>query len=59
MVGGNRERVGKMFQSGAVAYWIGPAPAIAGISSGATFGVSLVSVSGQSLDTDPVLVGEL
>jgi hypothetical protein len=59
MVGGNRERVGKMFQSGAVAYWIGPAPAIAGISSGATFGVSLVSISGQSLDTDPVLVGEL
>lgn len=58
-VGGDRQHVGKMFFSGRLAYWIGPAPALAGVSSGATFGVSLVRVSDPALDTDPVLLGEL
>lgn len=58
-VDGTRRRVGKMFFSGRLAYWIGPTPAIAGVSSGATFGVSLVNISGAALDTDPVLLGQL
>jgi hypothetical protein len=29
------------------------------VSGGATFGVSLVGASGQSIDTDPVLLGQL
>lgn len=58
-VGGTRQGVGKMFFSGRLAYWIGPAPAVSGVSGEATFGVSLVNVSGPALDTDPVLLGEL
>lgn len=58
-VGGMRRRVGKMSFSGGLAYWVGPAPAVAGLSSGATFGVSLVGAGGAALDADPVLVGGL
>jgi hypothetical protein len=58
-VGGTRQRVGKMFFSEHLAYWIGPAAAVSGLSSGATFGVSLVGASGSALDTQPVLLGKL
>jgi hypothetical protein len=58
-VGGSRKRVGKMFFSASLAYWVGPAPAVSGLSAGATFGVSLVDASGAAVDTDPVLVGGL
>ena len=58
-VGGTRHRVGKMFFGGDLAYWVGPTPAISGVSDGATFGVSLVDASGPAVDTDPVLVGKL
>jgi hypothetical protein len=58
-VGGTRQRVGKMFFNEDLAFWVGPAPAIEGVSSGATFGVSLVDAAGSSVDTDPVLVGSL
>jgi hypothetical protein len=58
-VGGERQRVGKMFFNEDLAFWVGPAPAISGVSSGATFGVSLVDAGGSAVDTDPVLVGEL
>jgi hypothetical protein len=58
-VGGVRQRVGKMFFNEDLAFWVGPAPAISGVSSGATFGVSLVDAAGSTVDTDPVLVGEL
>ena len=47
-VGGTRQRVGKMFFSQDLAYWVGPAPAISGLSSGATFGVSLVDRAGSA-----------
>ena len=56
---GQRERVGKMFFSDDLAYWIGPVPAVSGLSSGATFGVSLVDASGAAVDTNPVLGGGL
>lgn len=58
-VGGKRERVGKMFFNGDLAFWVGPSPAISGLSTGATFGVSLVDAAGSAVDTDPVLIGEL
>ncbi|MEA2653244.1 MAG: hypothetical protein QOI37_471 [Chloroflexota bacterium] len=58
-VNGVRHRVGKMFFSKDLAYWVGPAPAVAGLASGATFGVSLVGVSGPAIDTAPVLLGRL
>jgi anti-sigma-K factor RskA len=56
---GQRERVGKMFFSDDLAYWIGPAPAVAGLVSGATFGVSLVDADGSATDTEPILRGSL
>ncbi len=58
-VGGIRQRVGRMFFGDDLAYWVGPAPAVSGVSSGARFGVSLVDASGSSVDTAPVLLGEL
>lgn len=56
---GQRQRVGRMFFSGDLAYWIGPVPAVSGVSSDARFGVSLVDASGTSIDTPPVLGGGL
>ena len=41
---GDRQRVGKMFFSDDLAYWIGPVPAVEGLVAGATFGVSLVDI---------------
>lgn len=58
-VGGMRQRVGKMFFNQDLAFWVGPSPAIAGVSNGATFGVSLVDAAGPAVDGDPVLLGEL
>jgi hypothetical protein len=58
-VNGQRERVGKMFFSNDLAYWAGDVPAVSGLSGAATFGVSLVDASGQSIETDPVLAGHL
>ena len=58
-VDGKREKVGKMFFNQDLAFWVGPSPAISGLSTGATFGVSLVDAAGSAVDTDPVLLGEL
>jgi hypothetical protein len=58
-VDGSRHRVGKMFFAEDLAYWVGSVPAVSGLSSGATFGVSLVGASGTAIDTDPVLLGHL
>jgi hypothetical protein len=58
-VDGQRERVGRMVFSPTLAYWLGKVPELTGVSDGATFGVSLVSVGSTSVDADPVLVGEL
>ena len=58
-IDGKREKVGKMFFNQDLAFWVGPSPAISGLSNGATFGVSLVDAAGSAVDTDPVLLGEL
>jgi anti-sigma factor RsiW len=58
-VAGSRHAVGKMFFSQDLAYWVGWTTAISGVSGPATFGVSLVGASGTSIDTAPVLHGEL
>ena len=57
MIGSGRERIGRMFFGGGLAYWVGPSAAVAG-STDATFGVSLVDASGAISGPDPVLVGE-
>lgn len=53
-----RERVGLMFFSDGLAYWIGPVPAVEGLAGAARFGVSLVSIDGSG-DAVDVLVGDL
>ena len=58
-IDGHRTPVGKMFFGGDLAYWVGSVPAVSGLSGAATFGVSLVSASGGSVDAEPVLVGGL
>ena len=58
-VGGGRVRVGKMFFSQDIAYWVGAAPVVSGVQHGATFGVSLVGASGTSVEGDAVLQGSL
>jgi hypothetical protein len=59
LVDGERQDVGKMFFADDLAFWVGDTPAVATISDGATFGVSLTSVESPSLDADPIIVGEL
>jgi anti-sigma factor RsiW len=56
-VDGARKPVGKMFFGGGIAYWVGPAPAVSGLSGTETFGVSLVGTDGELATPDPVLVG--
>lgn len=56
---GNRQRVGKMFFSDDLAYWIGPVSAVEGLVGDVTFGVSLVDASGAAVMSSPVLVGSL
>ena len=58
-VDGARQSVGKMFFGGGIAYWVGPAPAVSGLSGTETFGVSLVGTDGEPVTPDPVLVGDL
>jgi len=58
-VDGQRQRVGRMFFSDDLAYWVGPVPAVAGLTGPATFGVSLVEAAVPATATDPVLLGEL
>ena len=54
----DRERVGLMFFSDGLAYWVGPVPAVEGLSGDARFGVTLVTLDG-SADSVDVLTGDL
>ena len=56
-VDGARQSVGKMFFGGGIAYWVGPAPAVSGLSGTETFGVTLVGADGKPVTPDPVLEG--
>ena len=58
-VDGERHSVGKMFYAEDLAFWVGETPAVSDLPDGTTFGVSLTSVGGSSLDADPVISGEL
>jgi hypothetical protein len=57
--GGTRQRIGKMFFSKDLAYWAGETETVSGLSSGATFGLSLVGPDGAPVSPDPVMVGTL
>jgi hypothetical protein len=49
---GDRERVGKMFFSDDLAYWVGPVPAVQDLAGDARFGVTLVSLDGSTEGID-------
>jgi hypothetical protein len=54
---GDRQGVGKMFFSDDLAYWIGPVSAVEGLVGDASFGVTLVDVSGSGGEARDVLIG--
>ena len=56
-IDGARQPVGKMFFGGGIAYWVGPAPSVAGLTGAERFGVSLIGADGTQVGPDPVLVG--
>jgi hypothetical protein len=56
--GGRRQRVGRMFLGADLFYWVGRASSLTGLGPGSTFGISLVPVTGESVDGAPVLVGQ-
>jgi anti-sigma factor RsiW len=57
--GGTRQRIGKMFFSKDLAYWAGETEAVSGLSSGATFGLSLLGADGKPVSAEPVMIGSL
>jgi hypothetical protein len=57
--GGTHQRIGKMFFSKDLAYWAGETDAVSALSSGATFGVSLVGIDGTPVSGGPVMAGSL
>ena len=57
-VGGKRQRVGPLTYSDGVAYWSGPAPAVAGLEGSARFGVSLVDRAASGGTPPAVMLGE-
>jgi len=50
-IGGDRERIGKLYPGGDILSWVGPVDGLAGIPAGSTFGVSLVPIGGGSGET--------
>lgn len=58
-IGGSRQRLGRMYQSGALAYWVGDATVLANVPAGSRFGVSLVDVAGSGGAAPTVLSGTL
>ena len=54
-----RTKVGKMFFSGAIAYWVGDVQGLAKATPGTRFGVSLEEIAGGGIGGEPVLIGTL
>ncbi len=54
-----RTKVGKMFFSGDIAYWVGDVEGLATATPGTKFGVSLEDAGGSGIGGDPVLIGTL
>jgi hypothetical protein len=54
-----RKKVGKMFFSGDIAYWVGDVAGLDKATPGTKFGVSLEDASGSGIDGAPVLIGTL
>jgi hypothetical protein len=58
-VAGTRQRLGKMYLSGTLAYWVGDAAVLGTLPAGSVFGVSLADIDGNGGGSPPVLSGTL
>jgi hypothetical protein len=58
-IAGNRERLGRMYISEGVAYWVGDSDALANVPAGSVFGVSAADSASSSPGSAPVLSGTL
>ena len=58
-VGGKRERLGRMYLSGDLAYWVGDAAILATVPAGSVFGVSLSDPANPAAAAPPLLSGTL
>jgi hypothetical protein len=58
-VDGEKERLGKMYFSADIAYWVGRVDVLDRVTDGSTFGVSLADTSAQGISAEPVLEGTL
>ena len=58
-VDGRRQRVGRMFFAGDIAFWLGPVPDVTSAVPGSQFGISLMDEAGVVDGADPVLLGEV
>jgi hypothetical protein len=59
VVDGARERLGKMYFAGDIAYWVGRVDVLDRVTPGATFGVSIGDADVPGVVADPVLTGTL
>lgn len=55
---GKRERIGRMYFGGGLAYWVGAVDALAAVKRGTVFGMTVVDEDGDPLG-EPVLLGTL
>jgi len=58
-VGGARQRLGRMYFSGDIAYWVGKADVLATVPAGAIFGVSLTDGASPGGSSPTILSGTL
>jgi hypothetical protein len=58
-VDGRRERLGKMYFTADIAFWVGRVDALDRVEDGAIFGVSLTEIGSQAIAGDPILQGSL
>lgn len=59
IVNGQRERLGRMYFSAEIAYWVGRVDVLDRVAPGATFGVSLAESGTSGVTAEPVIVGTL
>jgi hypothetical protein len=58
-IAGDRKRLGKMYVSGDLGYWVGDSDVLSAITPGSEFGVSLVDTTGAGGASTPVMSGTL
>jgi hypothetical protein len=55
-IAGAKQRLGKMYVSGDLAYWVGDASILAAVPDGSTFGVSLADLNNAAGGSSPTIL---